>query len=62
MGATDTGYVKIPQGDEQLLMDAVYRVGPISVAMDASMNDFRVCCLKWYFLPVQDKFDKTNGN
>lgn len=40
--ATDDGYVKIPQADEQLLMDAVYRIGPIAVAMDASMNDFRV--------------------
>ncbi len=24
-------------------MDAVYRIGPISAAMDASVNDFRVC-------------------
>lgn len=46
--ATDSGYVKIPQADEQVLLDAVYRIGPISVAMDASMNDFRVRQLNYY--------------
>ena len=41
VGATDTGYVKLPQGDEPALMDAVYNIGPISIGMDAAMQDFQ---------------------
>lgn len=33
--------MKLPEGDEELLMKAVYVIGPISVAMDAGMRSFQ---------------------
>ena len=40
VGATDTGYVSIPVGDELALMEAVATVGPVSAAIDASQQSF----------------------
>ncbi|KAF8796089.1 Cathepsin L like protein [Argiope bruennichi] len=40
-GATDTGFVDIPSGDEQKLMEAVATIGPVSVAIDASHETFQ---------------------
>ena len=45
VGATDFGSVKVPQGDEIALMNALYNIGPISVAMDASLQSFQVLVL-----------------
>ena len=40
VGATDTGYVDIPHGDEAALTQAIQTVGPISIAIDASRKTF----------------------
>jgi len=42
IGATDTGYVDIPEGDEEKLKEAVAMHGPVSVAIDASHESFQL--------------------
>ena len=37
-----SGIVPISTGDEDKLLAAVYNIGPVSVAVDASSNAFRV--------------------
>jgi cathepsin L len=42
IGATATGYTSIPTGSESALQNASALQGPISVAMDASLNSFQL--------------------
>ena len=37
-----SGVVKISQGDEKQLMEAVATVGPVAAVVDATSNSFRV--------------------
>jgi hypothetical protein len=37
-GATVGGWTDVPQGDEAALLDAVATVGPVSIAVDASIG------------------------
>jgi len=52
IGATDSGFIDIPSGDEEKLKEAVATVGPVSVAIDASHESFQ-----FYSKGVYDEVD-----
>ena len=48
---TTTGYTRIPQGNETLLMDIVAAVGPVAFGIDASLTSFATYSSGVYFEP-----------
>jgi len=60
-GATDKGYVDIPQGDEDKLKKAIATMGPISVAIDASHSSFQLYSDGVYYDPECDSEQLDHG-
>lgn len=60
VGATMSGMVVIKPGSESELQAAVAYVGPVSVAVDASSNGFRVCVLCTYTALFLDVYHCEN--
>nr|QOV03081.1 cathepsin L10 [Dysdercus peruvianus] len=52
IGAVDTGFVDIAEGDEEALKKAVATVGPISIAIDASQQSFQFYNQGVYYEPL----------
>lgn len=61
IGATDTGFVDIEQGNEQKLKEALATVGPISVAIDASHQSFQFYSEGVYYEPQCDSQNLDHG-
>ncbi|XP_020297465.1 cathepsin L [Pseudomyrmex gracilis] len=60
-GATDAGYVDIPEGNEEKLKAAVATVGPVSVAIDASHESFHLYSEGIYYEPDCDSENLDHG-
>nr|ATU82739.1 secreted C13 protease-like protein [Pristhesancus plagipennis] len=60
-GATDTGFVDIPQGREDKLKAAVATIGPISVAIDASHESFQLYSEGVYYEPECSSEELDHG-
>ena len=61
IGASDVGYVDIPEGDEATLMKAVATMGPISIAIDASKESFQFYSKGIYDEPACSSKDLDHG-
>lgn len=61
VGATDKGFVDIPQGDEAALQKALATVGPVSVAIDASHESFQFYSEGVYYEPQCDSENLDHG-
>lgn len=60
-GATDKGFVDIPQGNEKKLKEALATMGPVSVAIDASHESFQLYSEGVYFDPECDSEQLDHG-
>ncbi|XP_023160082.2 cathepsin L [Drosophila hydei] len=61
IGATDRGFVDIPQGNEQKMSEAVATIGPVSVAIDASHESFQFYSEGVYNEPQCDPQNLDHG-
>lgn len=61
VGATDSGYVNLPSGNEEKLMNAVATMGPVSVAIDASQESFQFYAEGTYVEPQCDSVSLDHG-
>lgn len=61
VGATDRGFVDIPEGDEVKMMQAVATIGPVSVAIDASHESFQFYSEGVYDEPTCDAQNLDHG-
>lgn len=61
VGATDSGYVDVTQGDENALQEAVATVGPISIAIDASHMSFQMYSGGVYDEPECSSYQLDHG-
>ncbi|XP_073995740.1 procathepsin L-like [Rhodnius prolixus] len=60
-GATDTGFMDIPEGREDKLKAAVATIGPISVAIDASHESFQLYSEGIYYEPECSSEELDHG-
>lgn len=61
VGATDKGFVDLPEGDEEKLKEAVATIGPVSVAIDASHESFQFYAEGVYDEPECDSGSLDHG-
>lgn len=61
VGATDKGFVDIPEGDEEAMKKALATIGPISVAIDASHESFQFYSEGIYYEPQCDSQQLDHG-
>lgn len=60
-GATDKGFVDIPQGNEKKLKEAIATMGPVAVAIDASHQSFQFYSEGVYNEPQCDSEQLDHG-
>lgn len=60
-GATDRGFVDIPEGNEKKLTAALATVGPVAVAIDASHESFQFYSSGVYYDPQCDSQQLDHG-